>query len=55
MPIKDYLDEPNKILVDLKNINVRIDEEDQVLIILCSLPPLRTLLIIYLVVEIDFL
>ena len=38
-PIKDYLDELNKILMDLKNIDVRIDEEDQALILLCSLPP----------------
>jgi len=27
-PIKDHLDEFNKILMDLKNINVRIDEKD---------------------------
>ena len=27
-PIKDHLDELNKILMDLKNIDVRIDEED---------------------------
>jgi len=39
MLIKDYLDELNKILMDLKNINVRIDEEDQALILLCSLSP----------------
>ena len=38
-PIKDHLDEFNKILMDLKNINARIDEEDQALILLCSLPP----------------
>ena len=28
MPIKDHLDELNKILISLKNIDVRIDEED---------------------------
>ena len=33
--IKDHLDELNKILMDLKNINVRIDKEDQDLILLC--------------------
>ena len=38
MPIKVHLDELNKILMDLKNIDVRIDEEDQALILLCSLP-----------------
>jgi len=36
-PFKDHLDELNKILVDLKNIDVRIYEEDQALILLCSL------------------
>ena len=39
MPIKNHLDELNEILIDLKNIDVRIDEEDQALILLCSLPP----------------
>ena len=38
-PIKDYLDELNKILMDLKIIDVKINEEDQALILLYSLPP----------------
>lgn len=28
----------NKIIVNLKNINIKIDDEDQVIIVLCSLP-----------------
>ena len=39
MSIKNHLDELNIILMNLKNIDVRIDEEDQALILLCSLPP----------------
>jgi len=37
-PIKDHLDELNRIIMDLKNIEVVIDDEDQALIVLCSLP-----------------
>ena len=36
--IKDHLDKLNKILMDLKIFDVRIDKEDQDLILLCSLP-----------------
>jgi len=39
MPTKNHLDELNKILMHLKNINVRIDEENLTLILLCSLSP----------------
>jgi len=37
-PIKDHLDELNKILMNLKNNDVSIDVV-QALILLCSLPP----------------
>jgi hypothetical protein len=37
--LKDHLDELNSILMDLKNIEVQIDDEDAALILLVSLPP----------------
>jgi hypothetical protein len=37
MPFCDHLDEFNKILVDLTNIDVQVDDEHQALILLCSL------------------
>jgi hypothetical protein len=34
----DYLDDFKIIILDLKNIDIEIDDEDQALILLCSLP-----------------
>lgn len=36
--IQDHLDEFNRIILDLKNINVKIDDKDQTLLLLCFLP-----------------
>lgn len=36
--ISDHINAFNKILLDFKNINVKIDDEDKVMILLCSLP-----------------
>ncbi|GJR57614.1 putative polyprotein [Tanacetum coccineum] len=37
--LKDHLDSLNSILMDLKNVEVKIDDEDVALILLVSLPP----------------
>jgi hypothetical protein len=36
-PLCDHLDEFNKILMNLKNIDIQVDYENQDLILLCSL------------------
>lgn len=37
MLLKDHLDELNSIFMDLKNVEVKIDDEDAILILLVSL------------------
>ena len=39
MPLRDHLDQLNTILLDLRNIEVKIEDEDAALILLVSLPP----------------
>lgn len=38
MPVEDFLDEFNALVLDLENLNIKLDEEDKVEIILNSLP-----------------
>ena len=38
-PISNHLNEFNRIVIDLKNIECKVEDEDQALILLCSLPP----------------
>lgn len=36
--VSDYIDAFNKIILDLKDINVKINDKNKTMIILCSLP-----------------
>src|SRR3954468_13171065 len=36
--VKGYLDAFNSIIMDLRNVDIKVDSEDQALILLCSLP-----------------
>ena len=38
MQVKDHLDNFNRIILDLQGVGVKIDDEDQAIILLCSLP-----------------
>ena len=39
IPVSYHLDEFHKIVLNLKNIDCKVDDEDHTLIFLCSLPP----------------
>nr|KYP36889.1 Retrovirus-related Pol polyprotein from transposon TNT 1-94 [Cajanus cajan] len=38
-PLQDHLDELNSILMELRDIDVKIEDEDAAMILLASLPP----------------
>lgn len=37
--IQSHLDEFNTILIDLENMDIKIDDEDKVILLICSLSP----------------
>ncbi|KAK3010279.1 hypothetical protein RJ639_011887 [Escallonia herrerae] len=37
--ISDHLDEYNKVILDLKNVDIKIKDEDKGFLLMCSLPP----------------
>ena len=39
MPVKQHMDEFTSIIMDLENADVKIEDEDQALLLSCSLPP----------------
>ena len=38
MQVRDHLDNFNRIILDLNGVGVKVEEEDQAMILLCSLP-----------------
>lgn len=38
MPLRDHLDQLNTILLELRNIDVKVEDEDSSLILVVSLP-----------------
>ena len=36
--VKDHLDKFNRIILELQGVNVKIEDKDQALVLLCSLP-----------------
>jgi len=38
-PIQSHLDEFNFIIIDLENLDVKIDDEDKFVLLIVSLPP----------------